>query len=549
MEETSNDKFLSRRRSAALKAFKVKDERVATFKKIAAILQKSEIERTAEETGILSSCSDVVKEVNLRQEKRDKIKARLEEVEDAPEILEEKCMRLAAAISRATSLTIYTGAGISTAASIPDYRGTNGVWTRMQQGKDIGNHDLSQAEPTLTHMALYALYKARVLKHIVSQNCDGLHLRSGIPRNLLSEVHGNMYVEVCRMCKPSREYWRLFDVTEKTARYQHGTGRTCHRCNSTLQDSIVHFGERGNLPWPINWNGATKAAKQADVILCLGSSLKVLKKYPWLWQMDKPVPKRASLYIVNLQWTPKDENAVLKINGKCDDVMKKVMNHLGLEIPPYDRTKDPIFFHAVKLHNGEQLTTTQPCLQDPTTTTIKKEPLSQSSDENVKCTAQQTDDDNEDDDDDDEDDKEDCVSTVVVTDATTAYPAPFFAALPFLSMGLPFPPMYMYPQLTPLFYYPFIQLPNAPIETPKPKPACLFCMEHEGSLSCLYYQRNGDCPTAAATTAVTVTSPTKTENEEKQEPPLVIRADASTASPKNPGWFGKGYRKGMKRKR
>ncbi|KAM0734667.1 NAD-dependent protein deacetylase Sirt7 [Formica fusca] len=526
MEETGNEKFLSRRRSAALKAFKVKDERVATLKKVAAILQKSEIDRTAEETGILASCSDVVKEVNLRQEKRDKIKARLEEVEDAAEILDEKCMRLAAAISRATSLAVYTGAGISTAASIPDYRGTNGVWTRMQQGKDIGNHDLSQAEPTLTHMALYALYKARVLKHVVSQNCDGLHLRSGIPRNLLSEVHGNMYVEVCRVCKPSKEYWRLFDVTEKTARYQHGTGRLCHRCNSLLQDSIVHFGERGNLPWPINWSGASRAAKQADVIICLGSSLKVLKKYPWLWQMDRPVQKRASLYIVNLQWTPKDENAVLKINGKCDEVMKRIMSHLGLEIPQYNRTKDPIFFHAIKLQNSEQLTTTQPCLEEPT---IKKEPLSQSSDENVKCTVQQTD-----------DKEDDCISTVTVTDTTTAYPAPFFAALPFLSMGLPFPPMYMYPQLTPLFYYPFIQVPNAPIEAPKPKPACSFCMEYEGSLSCLYYQRDGDCP-----------APTKTENEQKQEEgTLVIRADTpSIASPKNPGWFGKGYRKGMKRKR
>lgn len=75
---------------------------------------------------------------SFRQEKRHRVKARLEEIEDAPELLEEKCMRLAAAISRATSLAVYTGAGISTAASIPDYRGTNGVWTRLQQGKDIG---------------------------------------------------------------------------------------------------------------------------------------------------------------------------------------------------------------------------------------------------------------------------------------------------------------------------------------------------------------------------------------------------------------------------
>lgn len=81
--------------------------------------------------------------------------------------------------------------------------------------------------------------------------------------------------QVCTSCSPVREYVRLFDVTERTSLHRHGTGRRCSTCGSELRDTIVHFGERGTLEQPLNWKGAAEAARMADVILCLGSSLKV----------------------------------------------------------------------------------------------------------------------------------------------------------------------------------------------------------------------------------------------------------------------------------
>lgn len=65
---------------------------------------------------------------------------------------------------------------------IADFRGTDGVWTLRAQGRDgdIKSANALQAIPTATHMALVELQNRGILKYLVSQNCDGLHRKSGM---------------------------------------------------------------------------------------------------------------------------------------------------------------------------------------------------------------------------------------------------------------------------------------------------------------------------------------------------------------------------------
>ena len=72
-----------------------------------------------------------------RKQKTELNKERSKEVEDDPHVITEKCRLLADLIRNSKSMVVYTGAGISTSAQIPDYRGPNGIWTRLKSGSEV----------------------------------------------------------------------------------------------------------------------------------------------------------------------------------------------------------------------------------------------------------------------------------------------------------------------------------------------------------------------------------------------------------------------------
>lgn len=93
------------------------------------------------------------------------------QVEDAPELLETKLCQLADIIRISDRVVFHTGAGLSTAAGIPDFRGPQGVWTLQKKGQVAGmNMRYEEARPTQAHMAIGEMVRRGLVSHVVTQN-------------------------------------------------------------------------------------------------------------------------------------------------------------------------------------------------------------------------------------------------------------------------------------------------------------------------------------------------------------------------------------------
>lgn len=227
----------------------------------------------------------------------------LKEMRESQRAVERKVVRLAELLRQHKGrVWCCTGAGISTSAGLPDFRGPHGIWTKQQQesGKLKRNASGSGAaprlassfgavKPSLTHHALTALVKAGYINHIATQNVDGLHRRAGAPLNKLSELHGNVCLEVCPECRA--EFHRADDVggvgLQPTGRKCDPTFalqivssykidqpslRRCDGCGGMLRDHVLDWDDA--LPKD-HVRRTERRARKATMSIALGTSLRI----------------------------------------------------------------------------------------------------------------------------------------------------------------------------------------------------------------------------------------------------------------------------------
>lgn len=218
-------------------------------------------------------------------------------------------------LREAAYVVVLTGAGISTASGIPDFRGPNGVWTkdpkaerlsdiryymsdpevRVQSWRQRLDHPAWKAAPNAGHTTLAELERKGRLQLLVTQNIDGLHHLAGSSPELTVEIHGTMREVVCMSCGERAPMGRAL------ARVRAGEeDPPCRSCGGILKSATISFGQ--NLD-PDDLNRAQRASAACDLFLAVGSSLGV---YPAARLPAIAVSAGARLIVINAEPTPYD---------------------------------------------------------------------------------------------------------------------------------------------------------------------------------------------------------------------------------------------------
>ena len=260
-------------------------------------------------------------------------------------------------------LLVLTGAGISTAAGIPDYRDTEGRWKgaapmswqafsssaaarrRYWARSLVGWSRMAAARPTPAHRALARLEALGRSPLLVTQNVDGLHERAG--SRAVVDLHGRLDRVVCLDCGQHRSRdafqqrliaanptWPWLPgllVPGPTAQsrpdgdadldaidgidYDDFLVPVCEACGGVLKPDVVFFGDSVPRERIARVNAALD---EADAVLIVGSSLTVFSG----WRFARDAAARdLPLAAVNLGATRADPLLALKVIAAADDAL------------------------------------------------------------------------------------------------------------------------------------------------------------------------------------------------------------------------------------
>lgn len=248
-----------------------------------------------------------------------------------PQAFDEQVTRCAAMLEQAQNVVLLSGAGMSTSAGIPDFRGPNGLYRTAGIADPERIFDLSEfsrnpalfyrfhrafltlldtVRPTFTHQFFAALEQNGHLKGIVTQNIDGLHQQAGSKR--VFEVHGNLTSCRCMACK---DEFPAAVLREQLAAGAEVPLSPC--CKAVLRPSVVLFGDR----MADDFAAAQQEAFRSDFALVVGTSLTV---YP-----AAEIPLAVGRFaIVNRDETGYDDRAELRIAGPIGETLAKVVEYV-----------------------------------------------------------------------------------------------------------------------------------------------------------------------------------------------------------------------------
>lgn len=240
--------------------------------------------------------------------------------------LEKRIDEAADLIAGSKHLVIFTGAGISTESGLPDFRGPDGLWTRRDKGLPPPKSDKPwhMAEPNAGHMAIVKLQDMGLLKFLISQNVDNLHLKSGIRKDMIGEFHGNTTLMHCLECGKEfnkaeiwdEKKWKRGYLNRKPVKGQ----PCCDNCGGRIVSNVVNFGD----PIPTDvLDKSYEHSQVADVFIVVGSSCTVTPA------ADMPVmayKNGGALILINKQETPIDHLAKVVFHEGAGEVLVAILS-------------------------------------------------------------------------------------------------------------------------------------------------------------------------------------------------------------------------------